>query len=142
MRAFIALVMASCLGAQTGWEAVEGLKAGTRVRVSPRQGARIEGKVEAVSGQGMVIRRGKQVERLERGQIRRVEQRVSRAKHIGMGAAIGAAGGAGTAGILIAAQRPDFTWRELTFGMALFGAAIGTGVGAAIPRHRTIYEAP
>lgn len=128
--------------AQTNWDAVRALKANTKIRIERRNAEAVTGRLGTVSEGTLELRRGRNSETIDRGEIRRVSRRVSRAKHVVRGAAIGAGGGAATAGIAIATVRPDFSWSAITAGFAILGAAIGAGVGACVPRHQKVYESP
>lgn len=138
-KAILILGFAGVLAAQSNWDEVRALKAGTKVRIELKSGGpRVDGRLELVSETGLSVN----ARQIERTNVRKVSKRVGRGRNIGVGAAIGAAGGAGTAGIMIAAEDPDFSYSIIVGAFAALGALIGAGIGAVIPQHQTVYQAP
>lgn len=138
-KAVLILGFAGVLAAQTNWDTVRALKPGTKVRIVLKSGGpKIDGRIDSVSETGVSVN----ARQLDRTNIRKVLKRVGRGRNIGVGAAIGAAGGAGTAGIMIAAEDPDFSYSIIVGAFAALSALIGAGIGAVIPQHQTVYQAP
>lgn len=139
MRAVLILGFTGILAAQSNWDAVQTLKAGTKVRIELKSGGpKVDGRVDSVSETGLSVN----ARQIERTNVRKVSKRVARGRNIGVGAAIGAAGGAGTAGVLIAGQDPDVSYAIIVGAFVALGAIIGAGVGALVPQHKTVYQAP
>lgn len=129
--------------APADWPAVQSLSPGEKVRVSTRDGDRLNGRFESANDTDInFVQNGHKVS-LRRDTVKRVEVG-HKNRRLGalVGAGIGVGGGAG-AGVGLIAATDNWGFDPLPVSVAV-GAAFGAAIGAAVGlgnSYDTVYEA-
>ncbi len=127
------------------WGQVSRLSIGTRVRVEPKAGRKIEGTIQTVDDSGIGLSVNGATQRVAAPDVRRLYliEKGSAGKSAAIGAAVGAAAGGGVgAGALAATGGSDDTAGVLA-PFILVGAGVGALIGGVLGRKKAvlIYEA-
>jgi len=132
--ALTALCLPALPQSTTNWDAVKALAPGAEIRISPKGHGNVKGKVENVTEDSILVQSGKRNRTVLRGDIVRLDVRLSRRKkHIARstktGAIVGAGIGLGFGLLCSAAVGSD---GAVCYIAVPVGAGLYAGLGAAI----------
>ena len=125
------------------WERVQQLTAGNPVRVRDFSGNEHRGRIASLETDSLAVQTGTGTVKVGRNDIREVKTRrlSGRARNAGIGAAVGAGLGLGTAGILVSAAGGGDLAAPILIVFTLVGGAIGFGLGWIPAGYVTLYRA-
>lgn len=134
------------LGQQTGdWAAVKAIGSGQEIRVETRSGKKIDGDLESVSDDKIVVKVKGTSEEVSSSEVKKVYRvgNGSRGPGVGIGAAIGAGAGAAIGVASIASTGGSDDTASVITPFILIGAGVGALAGAFIRKKKRtlIYEA-
>jgi hypothetical protein len=144
-----ALVCIPCWGQDQSWNRVAKLSPGDPIQVVQKDGHTVDGRFQSLSPESLTLENDNQASSLAIASIKQVSARRkgSRWKAAGIGAAVGFGIGfpigAASAGYLTDRNSPKFSLRAgVGASLGLFGAGIGSGIGALAggSRYETIYR--
>lgn len=122
------------------WPLLRGINPGQNTHVHLFDGKRHSGGFISTTGDNIVIRVRTGDQTFTKDQIKKVSVRKGSKRW--RNAAIGAAIGAASIGILFVAQEGGDAGAPFTVGAIAFYGVIGGGIGALFPGYDTIYRAP
>ncbi|HPT25947.1 MAG TPA: hypothetical protein PLZ95_05965 [Bryobacteraceae bacterium] len=142
MLAVIGLMAAPAwAGDESDWNNLSQIRAGEKVQVVRQKMKTVNGNFESFSGDSIVVRQKAADVVIPKGEVVRVT--ITGRSHRLRNLAIGAAVGAGTGlliGQIITRERND-DWQTIAYFCTVVGLGGGTGIGAAMPAHPTVYRA-
>lgn len=141
------LIVVLCLWASTAaadesdWNNLSQIRPGEKVQVVRQKMKTVNGSFESFSEDSIVVRQKSAYAVIPKGEVVRVTimSRGRRWRNL----AIGAAAGAGTGfliGQIITRERHD-DWQTIAYFSTVVGLGAGTGIGASIHGHPTVYRA-
>ncbi len=138
----------SAARSQGDWSSLEAIARGSEIVVKLKSGKTAKGRLSSVSDTTLTLeRKGRtnDIASADVATVHRIIGKASKAKWAGIGAGIGAAGGAGLAGLAAADDNSDFDPSLLALATvpvgAGIGALIGLVVGAGKRKRELVYEA-
>ena len=146
----ITLVLSPCYAQDnSSWESLgKSLRIGTRIKVTQKNMAAIEGKLAAFSDEGIAVElKDHDTKTIYRNDVFSVNLSGQRKRHALIGLAVGVAAGAVGGAALSASLGgdSDLSRNEAAIlgavGFGMLGAPLGAAIGAAVPANRTIYRA-
>jgi hypothetical protein len=138
--ALVALLVAAATSAAqppAGWSSVQGLPAGTEVRIAMAQSTAVSGKLENVTGTSLTLDPGSGPRSIDRQQVTRVSVKTMarRKRSTFIGLAVGAGGGAAFGGAAASSCSGNICGGHgaaVIAAAAAAGAIIGALIGAAV----------